>query len=77
MRRSARAGSPCAARRPRAMPGPAPARAAIAFPSDGDERASSVHPWDVLARDGALDVIAGYTASGDYPGALWRTSLAP
>lgn len=49
----------------------------IAFPSDGDERASSVHPWDVLARDGALDVIAGYTASGDYPGALWRTSLAP
>lgn len=49
----------------------------IAFPTDGDQRASSVHPWDVLARDGGLDVIAGYTASSEYPGALWRTTLTP
>lgn len=49
----------------------------IAFPTDGDQRASSVHPWDVLARDGGLDVIAGYTASSEWPGALWRTTLTP
>ncbi|MEH3053036.1 MAG: VWD domain-containing protein [Patulibacter minatonensis] len=49
---------------------------AIAFPGDGDQRAAPTHPWDVLARDGALDVVAGYPASADYPGALWRGVLA-
>lgn len=49
----------------------------LAFPTDGDPRASSLHPWDVAARDGALDVIAGYPATADYPGALWRTTLTP
>ena len=44
----------------------------IAFPTDGDQRAAPSHPWDVLARDGALDVIAGYPATSEYPGALWH-----
>jgi len=44
----------------------------ISYPSDGDVRAASSHPWDVLARDGALDVIAGYPATSDFPGALWH-----
>ncbi len=47
----------------------------LAFPADGDARAAPYHPWDVLARDGALDVVAGYPATSEYPGALWRGVL--
>ncbi len=45
----------------------------VRFPAGAFAQANPVHPWDVFARDGGLDVIAGYPRVDETtPGGLWH-----
>ena len=48
---------------------------ALAQPEGPHPLFFSPHRWDVLARDGSLDVLFGYERDGDQAGALWLTSV--